>query len=153
MNNNNSYRMSKQKPLSVWFMLIGWMSVVVCIDQKCNSGSCPANSACLSNNYCGCNSGFIGNCNTEATVINSNSQTSNLIKNMTSFYEVIPTELQHYIEFTFQICNQQNNSISLTLTLWGEVGNNTVYTNATAIGDPNTITFNSGCSDVYTTYI
>ena len=75
------------------------------IDQNC---PCPTNSHCLSNNnMCACDSNFIGNCSTSAQTLNASPIAIQLDQNKVTYLQVDPTELDHYIEFSFSICPVQ----------------------------------------------
>lgn len=92
---------------------IGFVSILA-INQNC---PCPANSNCLSNNMCACDSGFIGNCSTAATPLGTTNISATIPSNGLSLFQINPINLNNYIEFTLSICTSEQ--ASLTFYLWG----------------------------------
>lgn len=124
------------------------------IDQSCSIATpCPVNSYCQpSNNMCACNSGFIGNCNTAATLISSTPITASLSSGNPNFFYMVPNQLNNYIEFTFTIC-VNGPQIYTVMTLWGETGDVSSYTAVNSLGSPTSATLYSGCQQLSTPYI
>lgn len=94
-------------------VVLGAVSVAA-INQIC---PCPANSNCLSNNMCACNSGFIGDCSTSATPLGGTQITATIPGNSMSLFVINPIDLNNYIEFTLNLCASEE--ANLNLYLWG----------------------------------
>lgn len=135
------------------FLVFLAAALVGCIDQTCsNSNSCPNNAECEDNGYCICEEGFIGNCNTPALQVTSSPINANLTPNNLALFYTVPTQVGKYIQFTYTIC-QNNSQLNITISLWGETGDNTQYNSGNTLTSSSQISIGSGCSNINTPYI
>lgn len=128
-------------------------TIVTCIDQTCSeSNNCPDNAYCQDNGYCICQEGFIGSCNTPALQVTASPINANLTSNTLTLFYTVPTQLGKYIQFTYTIC-QNNSQLNITISLWGETGDNTQYNSGNMLTSSSQISIGNGCSNINTPYI
>ena len=91
-------------------------------------------------------------CNTSALPLTTTPISDNLTQGQTLLFYINPIQLNVFIEFLFTICIDGKQNVSVSLTIWGETGDNSVYVPSNSLVRPTAAVLFPGCQQFIAPY-
>ena len=134
---------------------------VLAINRQCvyesglsrSNSSCPLNSICLPNNYCACESGFIGNCSQQTFLMENNVEIQTNLSNLEYTFFSVSQSTDSYVVLIFNLCHEQSNENTESIDVWDDESNIEILDKSNALPGGKNWSINQGCLMLSTPFL